>query len=65
MGGHKESDTTEQLSLHFTSLHWPDCAFWKDEYDIAYVCVSPSQGQLPNSLGVYPGLHHSNKAEVM
>ena len=52
-------------SLHFTSLHWPDCASWKDEHDIAYVCVSPSQGQLPNSLGVYPGLHHSNKAEVM
>ena len=63
--GHKESDTTERLSFHFTSLHWPDCASWKDQYDIAYVFVSPSQGQLPDSLGVYPGLHHSNKAEVM
>ena len=51
---------TRLSDFHFTSLHWPDCGSWKDQYDIAYVCVSLSQGQLPNSLGVYPRLHHCN-----
>ena len=50
--GHEELDMTEWLLLCFTSLLRPDCASWEDQYDIAYVCVSSSQGQLPNKLGV-------------